>query len=99
MRIHPVFHVSLLRPVATDPLPGQHRAPPPPVEVNGIEEFEVEDILDSHWEKRGRSRPRLKYTVKWVGYDEPTEAPAEHLENAQEIVRNFHRRYPNKPRP
>ncbi|KAG0156271.1 hypothetical protein PDIDSM_3448 [Penicillium digitatum] len=43
-------------------------------------------------------RPRLKYTVKWIGYDEPTEEPAEYLDHAREIVRNFHRRYPHKPR-
>ncbi|KAG0160327.1 hypothetical protein PDIDSM_7854 [Penicillium digitatum] len=46
----------------------------------------------------GRGGPRLKYTVKWIGYDEPTEEPAEYLDHAREIVRNFHRRYPHKPR-
>jgi hypothetical protein len=99
MRIHPVFHVNLLRPAEDDPQPGQHPAPPPPVEVDGAEEFEVQEILDSRWERRGRGGRRLRYTVRWVGYDDPTEEPAEYLENAQQIVDNFHRRYPHKPGP
>ena len=69
------------------------------MEVDGVEEFEVEDILDSRLDRRGRGRPRLKYTVKWTGYDQPTEVPADYLENAKEVVRNFHRRYPEKPGP
>jgi transposase InsO family protein len=99
MKIHPVFNVNLLRPVADDPLPGQRQDPSPPVEVDGLEEWLVEDILDSRWERRGRGGPRLKYTVKWTGYDDLTEVPADHLEHAREIVQNFHRRYPEKPRP
>lgn len=99
MRVHPVFHVNLLRPAENDPLPGQRPAPPPPVDVDGAEEFEVEEVLDSRWEKKGRGRPRLRYTVRWVGFDQPTEEPAEYLENAQQIVANFHRRYPEKPGP
>ena len=100
MKVHPVFHVNLLRPAATDALPEQRQEPPPPVEIEGVEEWEVQDILDSRWDRRGRGgQPRLKYTVKWAGYDEPTEVPADHVANAQEIVNNFHRRYPHKPRP
>ena len=50
IRIHPVFHVSLLRPAATDPVPRQSQPPPPPVEVDRIEEWEVEEIVDSRWD-------------------------------------------------
>ncbi|KAK7570621.1 hypothetical protein V3481_007378 [Fusarium oxysporum f. sp. vasinfectum] len=100
MKIHPVFHTNLLRPAANDPLPGQNLEPPPPVETEGVEEWEVEDIVDSRWDRRGRGgRPRLKYTVKWAGYADPTEVPAAYVENAAEIVANFHRRYPDKPGP
>lgn len=99
MKIHPVFNVSLLRPAAGNPVPGQRQEPPPPVEVDGLEEWQVEDILDSRWERRGRGGPRLKYTVKWTGYDDPTEEPATYLEHAQEVLANYHRRYPHKPGP
>ncbi|KAH7459637.1 hypothetical protein FOMA001_g19893 [Fusarium oxysporum f. sp. matthiolae] len=93
MKIHPVFHTNLLKPAATDPLPGQNPDPPPPVEAEGVEEWEVEDIVDSRWDRRGRGgRPRLKYTVKWAGYADPTEVPADYVENAAEVVANFHRR-------
>jgi len=100
MRIHPVFNVSLLRPVAGTPLPGQVQPPPPPVEVDGLEEWEVEEVVDSRIDRRGRGgRPRLKYTVKWIGYPDLQEVPADWITNAAELVRNFHRRYPEKPGP
>lgn len=70
---------------------GQAPDPAPAIEVYGLEEWEVEDILDSQWERRGRRKPHLKYTVKWTGYDMPTEEPAEYITHADEILSNFHR--------
>ena len=91
----------MLTPVATDPLPGQRHPVPPPVEVNGIEQLEVEEILDAVTGRRGRGgRPRLRYIVKWTGYDVPTTEPAwSIIEDVPQLVRNLHPRYPDKPKP
>ncbi len=46
-KIHNVFHVSLLEPYHENPIPECHREPPVPVEIEGQEEFEVQEVLDS----------------------------------------------------
>lgn len=100
MKIHPVFNAYLLHPVSDDALPHQSQMPPPPVEVDGVEEWEVEEIVDSVTDRRGRGgRPRVKYVVKWKGYDTTTREAADTIwEDVPDLVRNFHRRYPSKPR-
>jgi hypothetical protein len=83
MKIHPVFHVNLLRPAFTDLLPEQHQDFSPFVEINGGEKWEIKEVIDSRWNQKGRSgKPNLKYTVKLIGYDELTESPATWLNNA-----------------
>ena len=67
MKIHPVFHVSLLTPVPRDPHPGHIPPAPPAVLVDGEEEYEVEEILDSKL-----VRKRLKYLVQWIRWNDPT---------------------------
>jgi hypothetical protein len=47
MKIHPVFHVSLLEPYKELTIPRRLPTPPPPIEINGEEEFEVSKIIDS----------------------------------------------------
>jgi hypothetical protein len=53
MDIHPVFHVNLLKPAATDLYKSQRAVFPPPVIVNDEDEYEFYEILNS---KRGRGR-------------------------------------------
>ena len=95
MKIHLVFHVSLLEPYKIVDIQGRRQMPPPPIEVNNNEEFEVEEILDSRWR-----RNKLKYLVYWRGYDisERTWEPSRNLANASAKVKVFHQRYPSKPR-
>ncbi|KAH7420357.1 hypothetical protein KP509_13G003300 [Ceratopteris richardii] len=47
MRIHRVFHVSMLEPYQISPLRGERPSPSPPIEIDDHEEFEVEHVLDS----------------------------------------------------
>src|SRR5271169_558469 len=95
MKVHPVFHVSLLTPKLPDLIPGRHRPPPPPIEVEGEEEYEVEEILDSRL-----FRGKLQYFVKWKGYttEENSWEPAENVANAANAVEAFHKAHPNRPR-
>ena len=94
-RIHPVFHVDLLRAHPRDKIPGRIPAEPPPLEIDGEEEFEVETILDSAI-KDGK----LKYLVRWKGYDDGnnTWEPATNLGNAQRLVSQFHKKHPQAPK-
>ncbi len=96
MKCHPVFHVSLLEPEFQSSIPGRVKPPQPPVEVDGEEEWEVEEVLDSQVKNR-----KLEYFVKWKGWpiSEQSWQPVENLENAPEEVARFHAKYPDKPSP
>jgi hypothetical protein len=93
MKIHPVRHVSELEPAANDAFPGQRIPPPPPVEVDGEQEWEVDEVLDS----RTRYR-KLQYLIKWTGYDQPDWEDAR-MVNGLQAIDVFHHRYPDKPGP
>jgi transposase InsO family protein len=97
MKIHPVFHVSLLKPYKLSKIQGREQLPPPPVEVEGEEEYEVEEIV------RVKRFPdgKLRYEVKWLGYDEDgdnTWEPIENLKNSEKTLQRFYEKYPQKPR-
>src|ERR1700686_2536086 len=94
MCIHPVFHVSLLEQYCLNVLPGRTQPPPPPEEIEGELEYEVEKVLDSKM-----VQGKLLYLVDWVGYspEERTWELAAYLESATDAVNEFHRRHPNRP--
>ena len=91
MRIHDVFHVQLLEPFRENTIPGRIQPPPPPIEVEGQEEYEVEAILDSKIDKRHR-QPR-QYLVKWLGYNETTWQSLSDLTNAMDLVHAYHKQH------
>ena len=83
-RVHPVFHVSYLRP-HIGPVPPLPLAPLP-LDDTAAGEYEVEDILDYRLSRTGP-----EYLVKWLGYPvfESTWEPAANLTNCPDILAAF----------
>lgn len=96
MKIHPVFHASLLHLDPDKPLHGQS-VPDAcfPIVADGEPEYVVEEILDSRvvggW---------VKYKAKWAGYPHDRNYYySEDFVGARALVDAFHEKYPNKPGP
>ena len=103
MKIHDIFHPSLLQKTFANPLPGQHNDPAPPVIVDNKEEWEVDDILDAR--KKGEKKVekkvvggKIQYHVKRKGYDKDKKwYNALGFNHAKDIINDFYNRNPTKP--
>uniref|UniRef100_A0A8C5PI99 Uncharacterized protein n=1 Tax=Leptobrachium leishanense TaxID=445787 RepID=A0A8C5PI99_9ANUR len=87
-----VFHVSLLKPLTCNRYTRVH-VPPPPVQSQGEEEYEVRAILNSQV-----VRGILQYLVDWEGYGPEDRAwlPASEV-HAPHLVCQFHAAHPSVP--
>jgi len=89
MRIHPVFHNSLLKPYVETSAHGPNFARPPPEIVGGEEgHYEIKKILQS---RPTRNKKSTEYLVHWKGYTnaDRTWVPAKELTHAKELVQEF----------
>jgi transposase InsO family protein len=70
IKLHPVVHVSQMKPWQVDARWGDRNAPPPPIiDAQGEESYLVESILKHRVVRQGKSRRQtLQYLVKWLGY-------------------------------
>src|SRR6266481_5629894 len=96
-QVHPVFSVTLLRPYAADPIPEweeSHPPPPPPIVRDGVKEYEVEKILDSHLFHR-----KIEYLVHWKGYGVKEDEwwPVQDIWGSKRLVATFHQAHPEAP--
>ena len=79
--------MSHLSPARKDTILGHRVVPPPPMIVEGEEEYEVERVL-----KERRTRAGVtEYLVRWAGYDETEDQwlPEYELEHAKEAIAEF----------
>ncbi|GBG74892.1 hypothetical protein CBR_g19405 [Chara braunii] len=92
-RVHDVYHVSLLRPYRrpSERFAGRPYERPPPIMVDGHEEFIVSNIVSRR--VTDDTPPRIEYLVRWKGYpnEEATWEPLEHLQHARMLVRAYDR--------
>ncbi|KAF8761020.1 hypothetical protein RHS01_01184 [Rhizoctonia solani] len=92
MRIHNVFYVGLLSKVKRDDKRAFENRPPP-VTVDGEEEYKVEGITDME-----NRNGKWFFRVKWKGYgsEENTWEPRENLKNAKKILKKFEKEMKEK---
>ena len=90
MAVHPVFHVSLLKPVHPGQ-PEQYQDPPPLIKVNGQEEFIIERVLDSRVNQQDNG---FDYLVKWYSFSDAHNSwePWEEVVHTQPY-RTFHQQH------
>ena len=101
MKIHPVFHVSLLSPYVANTIPHRVQKPLHPVFIDNdpslTPHYLVNAILDSRY-----YRSKLQYLIDWKGYSpsdrswEPADVIAQ---DVPLLVAEFHRSNPNLPGP
>ena len=85
MRIHPVVNVSrIVR--YKEQVKGQKKEEGKPVEVEGVEEWEVEKILN-----KKKMRGVEKYLIWWKRFtvEEDTWERKENLKNVKELIKEF----------
>ena len=85
MKIHDVFHVSLLKRYHRD---GRIPPPPPADIIDDEPEWEVESILDHRLVKRGRKN-KVEYLIKFVGYGPEHSLWQDDIENCGLLVQNY----------
>ena len=91
LRMHPVFHVSKLRPYHSD---GRIQPPAAPILVDGHEEYVVDEI-HAHRDVGRCTRKVRQYLVRWEGYtpEHDTWEPESNLSNAQDMIDDYWSRH------
>jgi len=94
-QLHLVFNVVKLSAAPEDPILGRKpQALLPPIIVNGEEEWEVEEILNSRWHRR-----RFQFLVKWKGFSQEHNSweVASNIK-APDLIAEYYRKHPATPR-
>ncbi len=93
MKIHNIFHTSLLRSVVTNSLIDQVQFSSSSIVINEKEEYEINDILNNryHYDK-------LQYKVVWIDHfsNRAWYSEENFQKHSKEILNDYHRRYLSK---
>jgi len=94
-QLYPVFNIVKLTLAPDDLITGQKTEDHPlPIVIDREAEWEVEEILNSHWHWR-----RFQYLIKWKGYShEHNSWESASKVSAPELTTEFHHKHSKAPR-
>jgi hypothetical protein len=91
MKIHDIFHISLLRKTSNDSLLDQILKSSSSIIVDEKKEYELNDIFDF---KKIERNKKLQYKISWKNYSsDSTWYSTGNFENSKKILIDFHQRY------
>ncbi|TPX36858.1 hypothetical protein SeMB42_g07005 [Synchytrium endobioticum] len=95
IRIHPVFHISLLKRYKRPSDPSKQLPKPPPMQVTSDDGWVIKDIIEVR--RRGRG---FEYLIDWEGFgpEDRTWEPRWHL-NDDRLLQQWHQKHPEKISP
>jgi Chromo (CHRromatin Organisation MOdifier) domain len=89
-RVHNVFHASLLTPYKETEEHGDNFVQPPPELIEGQEEYEVEQVVNSR--RLGCAR-KLQYLLRWKGYSRAHDSWQDATKvHAPELIKEYYER-------
>ena len=93
-KIDAPINVSCLRLYKPPTILGQQITPQPPIDVEGEQEYVVEEILDSCLR-----RNKLEFLIKWEGYTDENNSweLEDNCRNASRAIKDFYKQYPEAP--
>src|SRR5258706_10653557 len=100
MKVHPVYHIGLLERYRDSKDPTRKQIVPEVEEIDGEMNWEVREIVESRQNRRKKHNP-IEYLVLWEGYpdEDGTWEVYDNLKGtANEILQNFHNKYPHAAR-
>jgi hypothetical protein len=88
MKIHDVFHIDLLIPFTETQAYSETHSHPPLELIDREEEYEVEEILNDHINKRKKTK---QYFVRWKGYEasEDSWVDEQNILNTPELIEEY----------
>jgi hypothetical protein len=95
IKVHPIILFNRLQKTANDSLSKQHNNSSPAIKINREDEWKVEEVLTVR-----KKWNRLKYQVKWLGFDEDSEwYLALNLTNALHKLWDYYTANPSQSNP
>jgi Chromo (CHRromatin Organisation MOdifier) domain len=89
-RVHNVFHASLLTPYKETEEHGKTFVQPPPELIEGQEEYEVEQVVNS---RRLGHAQKLQYLLRWKGYSHAHDSWQDATEvHAPKLIKEYYAR-------